>query len=115
MPIPPNKVLENLISYSSLKHKVISQNIANSQTMGYQRREVEFNDMLEKSMQTTGDPKENLKVVVDEENQNLSGQNNVDVNREMADLAENQIMFKFAAKKLNAYYTVLQHVIKEGK
>lgn len=116
MAIPPNKVLERLIDYSALKHKVISQNISNSETIGYKRKEVEFKQLLNEGMQSiSGTKKSEFKIVEDENLENLSGTNNVDVNKEMADLAENQIMFKFAAKKLNAYYRNLQNVIKGGK
>ena len=44
----------------------------------------------------------------------LSGINNVDIDKEMADLAENSIMYKFAAKKLQTYFRTLQEVIKGG-
>lgn len=118
MAIPPNKVLERLLDYSALKQKVIGQNIANSETIGYKRRDVEFKKLLTEGMQNLNKPKNNhseFKIVEDQNIENLSGINNVDVNKEMSDLAQNQIMFKFAAKKLNAYYMNLQNVIKGGK
>ena len=118
MPTPSNKVLERLLDYSALKQKVISQNIANAETQGYQRRDVEFNKLLNEGMQKL--PNSHLKesefnIKVDESLENNSGVNNVDVNREMADLAQNTIMFKFAAKKLTGYYQSMQSVIRGGK
>ena len=126
---PTLKVLERLISYSALRQKVISKNIANISTESYQREEVKFNDLLseginsnlkatmEKHFQTKNlteaDPSE-FNVVKDSNPEFLSGINNVDIDKEMADLAENSIMYKFAAKKLQTYFRTLQEVIKGG-
>jgi flagellar basal-body rod protein FlgB len=129
MPEPTLKVLERLVSYSALRQKVISKNIANISTENYQREEVKFNDLLsdginsnikatmEKHFQmknlTQADPSE-FKVVKDSNPDLLSGVNNVDIDKEMADLAENSIMYRFAAKKLQSYFRTLQEVIKGG-
>lgn len=100
-----------------LKHKVIGQNIANADTKNYKRRDVEFKEILKSNLEDiTGkkNDKKELKINIDEESPIISDGNNVDVNKEMSDMAENSIMFKFASKKLNAYYTDLQNVIRGG-
>lgn len=118
MSIPSNKTLETLLDFTALKQKVIAQNIANAETKNYKRREVEFKDLLTKSMKTVAGKKESkpeLVVKVDENSPIVAKGNNVDVNKEMAELAQNSIMFKFASKKLNGYYQNLQGVIRGGK
>ncbi len=118
MSIPSNKILETLLDYSALKHKVIGQNIANANTNNYKRKDVEFKDLLEKGMQnlsTTKYRSSEFNVKVDEESAINSQGNNVDVSREMADMAQNSIMFKFASKKLHGYYQSLQSVIRGGR
>lgn len=117
MSIPSLKSLERLLDYSALKHKVIGQNIANADTKNYRRRDVEFKEILKSNLDeitSMQNEKKELKINVDEETPIISNGNNVDVNKEMSDMAENSIMFKFASKKLNAYYTTLQSVIKGG-
>ena len=117
MPIPENKTLENLLNFASLKHKVISQNIANAETLGYKRRDVEFKEILMQNMNSEKNSNianAEYEVKIDESTEKVSGVNNVDVNKEMADLAQNNIMFKFGAKKLSTYYQTLQHIIKGG-
>lgn len=126
---PTIKVLEKLISYSALRNKVISKNIANISTQDYKREEVKFNDLLMeglnsnlKATEVKHFNNENLvqpdssefKVVEDSDPELYSGVNNVNIDREMADLAENSIMFKFAVKKLQTYFKTLQEVIKGG-
>lgn len=118
MSIPANKILESLLDYSALKHKVIGQNIANANTKNYKRKEVEFKDLLNEGIQNLSGSASNssqLEVKDDEDTVLNSQGNNVDVNREMADMAENSIMFRFASKKLNGYYRTLQSVIRGGK
>jgi flagellar basal-body rod protein FlgB len=126
---PTLKVLEKLISYSALRQKVISNNIANISTDNYQREEVKFNDLLSEGINSNlkatmekhfqmknidqSDTAE-FEVVKDNNPELLSGVNNVNIDKEMADLAENAIMYKFAAKKLQSYFRTLQDVIKGG-
>jgi flagellar basal-body rod protein FlgB len=119
------KLLENFISYCSLKNKVISKNIANIGTEDYNRQDVVFKTLLTENInapvKTTdskhfGSPElsKNVEIIVDKTKTEFTGINNVDVDQEMAELAENQIRFKFASRKLGSYYRNLQNVIKGG-
>jgi flagellar basal-body rod protein FlgB len=54
-------------------------------------------------------------IKIDEESPILANGNNVDVSKEMADMAKNSIMFKFASKKMNGYFQNLQNIIRGGK
>jgi flagellar basal-body rod protein FlgB len=130
MPQSTINLLENLVSFTSLRQKVISKNIANVNTAGYQREEVKFNDLLQKGLNVnldTTNPKHISKgldgnesgsdflIVKDQSTEMTSGFNNVEIDREMADLAENTILYKFAARKLNSYFKSLQDVIRGGR
>ena len=129
MPISNNKLLEKLLDYTSLKQKVISKNIANAGTIGYQRRDIKFNEFLEEnikssvkktdskhiSMTTIERPQASkFKIIDDKEAIDKSGMNNVDIDKEMAEMAENTLMFKLAARKLSGYYKTMQKVIRGG-
>jgi len=118
MSIPSHKSLEKLLDFTSLRQKVISQNIANAETKDYKRREVEFKEILDNRMQSVKDPQKistEFNVRIDEESPVLSDGNNVDINKEMSEMAKNTIMFQFASKKLHGYYQTLQGVIRGGK
>lgn len=121
-----NKALENLLNYSSVKGKVISENIANIGSKDYQRKDVKFQNILDDNMEsvmkvTNGKhmggsgnvvPGSKFEIVADKNDEMVSGVNNVDIDREMAEMAENTLRFKFASKKLGTYYKNLQNVIK---
>ncbi len=126
MPEPTIQVLQKLVSYSALRQKTISKNIANISTENYQREEVRFNDLLSEQMNSNlkatefrhfdtannSNPASVYVVVKDNSPELSSGVNNVNIEKEMADLAENSIMYKFAAKRLSSYFKTLQSVIK---
>ena len=47
-------------------------------------------------------------------NEMYSGVNNVDIDKEMSDLAENSLSFKFASRRIGDYFKLIQEVIKGG-
>jgi len=121
------KLLENVINYSAAKNNTISRNIANIGTEDYKREDVVFKDVfadeLNKNLKATNPrhissnpdnlkDQEGVSVVEDSNTDMASGINNVDIEKEMADLAENTLMYKFSAKKIGDYYKNLQKVIK---
>lgn len=99
----------------AMRHRAISQNLANVSTPGYRRKEVTFEDQLRKIMdiklngvRTNAkhieiskqaamkrvEPKMHIP-----EDPTLPGEiNNVDVDIENAKMAENQILFNYALK-----------------
>lgn len=110
------------------RSRAISSNIANATTPGYQRREVRFEESLGKALsgsnlkgartdskhlQLGGGSLSSLKheVVRPYDPTLASGVNNVDIDKEMADLAQNQIAFKFAMKRLAGGYAKLNAAI----
>lgn len=123
------KLLSNLLDYCTEKNRVIAKNISNIATEGYQRQDVVFKEVLNESsnsmmrvsnsrhitsMQdpTAGSGK--FEYVSDESEEMTSGVNNVNIEREMSELAENTLRFKFASKKVGDYYRSMQNVIKGG-
>lgn len=121
------KQLETYANYCAEKNKVIGKNIANMGTENYRREDVVFKNILSDSMtsamkvterghfgaSTTGT--QNFDIVLDNSNENISGANNVDIDNEMAELAENTLKFKFVSKKLGDYYRNLQEVIRGNR
>ncbi|GAB4141505.1 MAG: flagellar basal body rod protein FlgB [Ignavibacteriales bacterium] len=127
--MPNIKKLESYLNYLTARNKVISENIANVGTQNYHRKDLAFKEILNTEVKgliktsnsrhigaAENDDSGNLKfeVVVDKNSDNASGVNNVDIEKEMASLAENTINFKMTSRKLNSYYRTLREVIKGG-
>lgn len=118
------KSLEKFIDYCSVKNKVLSKNIANIGTENYKRQDVEFKNILSDATQIKFTNPKHLKLPEVKQNpyelsndkslDKTSGVNNVDIDREMSELAANSIQFRFASRKIGDYYKGLQNVIKGG-
>ena len=122
-------LLENYISHLSTKNKVISQNIANIGTTDYTRQNVKFQDVLtgeiNSSIKKTNNKHINLPapqgtgiqngIFLDKTKESNGGINNVDIETEMAELAENAINFKFTSKKIASHFQLLREVIRGGR
>ncbi len=123
------KLLQNLLDYCAVKNKVIAKNIANIGTEDYKREDVAFKDLLDNNVNSflkTTESKHlsGLKIdqsgsskfefLKDESEDYASGVNNVNIEKEMSELAENTLRFKFASKKVGDYYRNIQNIIKGG-
>jgi len=117
----------------TLRHRTISSNIANIGSAGYKPGVVSFEDQLAASRAgaslTTTDPRhiavgaanpEDVTPIVQEiapdprmpADPNASGVNGVDIDNEMAELAKNQIRFKFAARLMSISFRNIQESIR---
>ncbi|HED08234.1 MAG TPA: flagellar basal body rod protein FlgB [Ignavibacteria bacterium] len=127
MPQSTIKLLENFANYYAVKQKVIANNIANIGTENYKRLDVKFKDVLDENLKAnlktteenhiainTSDYKQNFEIVKDQSMDNASGINNVDIDTEMAELAANNLNFKFATMKIRDYFKTMQGVIRGG-
>lgn len=121
--------LEKGLNYSSLKQKVISQNIANVATPGYKAKDVSFKQSLQEAVEQSlhakrtdgrhfvfkGKPMIQPGVIT---RKNVSFNNNgnsVDIDNEMADLATNQIYYNALVERMSGKFSSLQNVIRGGK
>lgn len=113
-------IIHKTLDESVLRSKILSQNIANVDTPGYQRKEVTFLEELERMMKKDNfDRKDvaNIKVKVVEDNQPLSYRldgNNVDIESEMSQMAQNQIRYEALIQLagFNSIKSVLERQIR---
>lgn len=115
---------KNGLDAFTARHRAVASNIANSETPGYQARKVNFEARLKQAL---GDPNEPLVatnsrhmpvkgdykkvkhlVVQDDRPLSDSGVNKVDVEREMARLATNQIHYQLLAKRSQGVFKKLK-------
>ncbi|MDP8207234.1 MAG: flagellar basal body rod protein FlgB [Candidatus Electryonea clarkiae] len=115
----------------SLRHKVLAANIANSETSGYRAQKVRFEEQLQKALdrQSFGLSRsdkhhiplraglrrmESLRAeVVDDDTPDMyNGLNNVDIEKEMAQMATNQIHYSATTKIMKIRYQMLQSSIR---
>ena len=120
--------LENSLDYSSMKQKVISQNIANVDTPNYKAKNVttsSFKEALQASMDNYrtdqrhfgfSTTKSNGSAIVTQQNVTYNNNGNgVDIDKEMTALATNQIYYNAVTDRLSGKFSSLQNVIRGGK
>jgi flagellar basal-body rod protein FlgB len=97
--IPGLNVLGQLLDATALRHRVISQNVANVNTPGYRRKEVLFEDAFAKALASDGGaaPPVRPKVVVADGPERVDG-NTVDIDREMNTLQTNALLYQAATQ-----------------
>lgn len=120
-------LLEKGLDYSSAKGKAISQNIANIDTPNYQSKNVNFKEVFsnEKSRELeaykTNDKHIDFTRSAGSKTFDLSNlryrqdRNGVDMDKQQADLAANQIYNSALIERLNGKLNSLQSVIKGGR
>lgn len=128
--------LEQAINAANLRHKAISNNIANVNTPGFKKSVVEFESLLAESLAAPVEdenerrlplfkthknhlPNEKDKepvdlsprlVTVDTTTMRTDG-NNVDIDQEMAELAKNSIYYNANLRQLNGYLSTLKSAL----
>ncbi|WP_155010523.1 flagellar basal body rod protein FlgB [Priestia megaterium] len=121
------QTIENGISYASQKQQTIAQNIANVDTPNYKSKTVsrtsEFRDLLHNELEAYQTDSKHIpfsdssqRVITQQGNTSYQANGNkVDMDKEMADMAENQIYYEALVDRLNGKFNSLQTVIRGGK
>lgn len=118
-------VLDKAADASWLRNEAISNNIANVDTPGYKRQDVNFEEQLRKAMKnsryTSIDERvanvdlERLNPITYRDHSSLSYRldgNNVDIDTENVELASNQIRYQGLTDSITKHFEGLQLVMK---
>lgn len=112
-------LLSGMLDYRSARHKVIVSNIANIDTEGFKPSDISFKQVLGKTnsvQMATTDPghigrKESGAVPVEV----ITSDETVKIDKEMANLAENQLMYNMTVDMLSRKFRGINTVLKEAK
>ena len=123
-------LLKSSIDASSARSKVISNNISNINTPGFKASSVSFEDNLNKiikgenvSLTTTNKMHINdtdgsvqgYKIETDNSTSMRNDGNNVDIDKEMVKLSENNMYYNFLISRINGQISSRRYVITEGR
>lgn len=108
--------LSRSLKQTSLRHTLVSENLANVNTPGYKRRDLDFGIALE-----TADSKLKGNRLHGDSQIKVSGGamrrdgNSVDLESEVAAMAETEFRYRLMTDLTNRYFSGLRNVIREGK
>lgn len=131
-------IMSKALDAGTLQQRVISNNLANVDTPGFKRSEVVFMEKLKAALETRNHAGEDLQAatthpqhisfqniptlnsveasVAVQSNTSLRNDgNNVDIDAEMARLAENNIYYTALSQLTSMHFSELKSVIREGK
>ncbi len=120
--------LKKALDGSWTRNKVISNNIANVNTPGYKKKSVNFEEQLKRelsqknsvSMMTTNDKHISTKTTSHlyvKEHKNYStrkDKNNVNIDKQMANMTKNNIMYNSLLKQVSYEFNEIKDVITGG-
>ncbi|MBW1729676.1 MAG: flagellar basal body rod protein FlgB [Deltaproteobacteria bacterium] len=126
------KLLAHALDYRSKRHGVIAGNLANIDTPGYKAKDLGFDETLKAALDNS---KLKLKVTqpehfpaltgvsllggaefpVEEIGQDISGDSQLDLDREMARMAKNNLLYEATVRLLSKKFEELKTVIEEGR
>ena len=118
-------VLNAVLDVTQLRQRVVANNVANVSTKGYRKKSVRFQEYLNsfvKKLAVEGQatqgrhlsipkPWQNPTVYQPETGPNDTGLNNVDIDKEMAELAENHLLFNVGSHLLAGSFKGLKKAI----
>ncbi len=121
-------LLNKALDVYSLRQRTISSNISNVNTVGYREKEVKFEEMLQNQMskQLGGlrTDKRHIplgrlrarevrpQVLENKSDDNYSGVNNVDIDKQVVEQVKNEIRYMYASRILSANFAALRASIK---
>lgn len=126
-------IMEKSLNAYSDRSKALANNIANVNTPNYKRQDIQFEEYLDEAINSKSNPKiegkrtnkghieiaqvpnvENLEHVVITESEifQRNDGNGVDVEREMAENAKNNIRYQTVANKVSGSFALLKTVIR---
>lgn len=122
------RTLENSLDYASTKNRVISNNIANVDTPNYKAKDVVFKNILDDAVQSNLEAKKTndkhlsfhsesnstYRVITKNNTIYNHNGNNVDIDKQMSDLAKNQIYYNSLVDRMNGKFNSLRTVIRGG-
>jgi flagellar basal-body rod protein FlgB len=131
-------LVQKSLDAAALEHQAISDNLANVDTPGFKRSEVLFPEKLKKALEAKKaqqdgfvlartDPKHlpeqpsqdlseiNPELEVQSQTSLRNDQNNVDIDVEMAKLAQNTVVYQALAQITANQFAELKSAIREGK
>jgi flagellar basal-body rod protein FlgB len=120
------KTIEKSLNILNKRQILINSNIANLDTPGYEAREINFREALDNAINTKTigmfqtHPRhfapidEYLGNVYVDTDQTSNGVNCVDIDKEMAKLAENNLLYRTGVEVLLKKLAALKHAIIEG-
>lgn len=111
-----SRALEKALSVSQLRQRVLAHNVANINTPGFKRSHVEFEAALAAAVEAgRGVDQVTPRIVQENRPSGRPDGNNVDLEYEMTQMAQNQIDYAALTRQISDHFGRLRTVIYDGR
>ncbi|WP_150271379.1 flagellar basal body rod protein FlgB [Paenibacillus tepidiphilus] len=130
-----SRLNESLLQVLNVRHNVTAENIANADTPNYKKKTVEFQEELRRIIENGSSDNLEVKrthpkhiptgetglsgipyrIVQNSDTTMNNNGNNVDMDIEMANLAENQLMYNYMVDKVSGHYSKIKNLLQDLK
>ncbi|MEW6746796.1 MAG: flagellar basal body protein [Planctomycetota bacterium] len=94
------RLMEQVLSLTEARQRVLAHNLANINTPGFVRRDIPFEEALREAVANPGRSPDAFRVLEDESGTFRSDGNNIDLEREIAELTKNRVLHEIATQFL---------------
>lgn len=116
MQATPADLLVRLLGACETRARVVSANIANSNTPGYVRQVVHFEELLGQELERGGDPASVApEIETDLETPARPDGNNVSLELELNTMRENRLLYEAYSSILRSHFALLESAITESR
>jgi flagellar basal-body rod protein FlgB len=100
------------------RQKLLTENLANVNTPGYKRKDMDFNVNLEEAggrSAKLNEWQERRRQFMSDQTSNRNDGSNVDLEQEVYGMAETELRYQVLTDMTNRYFSGLKSVIREGR
>jgi len=112
----PADLMVRLLGACELRARVVSANIANSNTPGYVRKVVRFEELLGQELSRGNDTKHIApELLADIETPSRPDGNNVSLELELNAMRENRLLYEGYSSILRSHFSLMESAISQGR
>ncbi|MCS7281700.1 MAG: flagellar basal body protein [Desulfobacterota bacterium] len=107
-------LIEKALNLRSFYHKILAGNVANANTPGYKRKDIDFESEMRREIKNSTQ----IRILEDHE---TSGQieardgNTVDLEKEVVKLTENFLAYSALIRVITKKFSMIRYIINEGR
>ena len=112
----PTDLMVRLLAACEQRARVVSANIANSNSPGYVRRVLRFEELLGEELRSGDDPSQvTPQILEDLETPARPDGNNVSLELELNAMRENRLLYEAYSSILRSHFALLESAVTEGR
>ena len=117
---PTLDAMQHALSLATKRETMLHANLANANTPGYKRKDIDFNVSLDEALGNStpskiADMTQAARQAISDQTSIGADGNNVDMEREVQGIAETQLRFSALSQMAAGYFSDLKSAIREGK